>query len=81
MFAFAPSRIAVVVFAALTGLATAQTQPAAGAPAAPFEPRPGQQGKDVIWLPTPQIAVARTLKLFRGRIAVLEQPSSRRIAR
>ena len=47
MFAFAPSRIAVVVFAALTGLATAQTQPAAGAPAAPFEPRPGQQGNPI----------------------------------
>lgn len=65
MSAFATHRIAVALFAALTGLAQAQNQPAAGAPPAPFEPRPGQQGKDVIWLPTPQIAVDKMMELAR----------------
>jgi len=65
MSAFASHRIAVALFAALTGLAHAQTQPAASAPAAPFEPRPGQQGKDVIWLPTPQIAVDKMMDVAK----------------
>jgi len=65
MYASVSHRIAAAVFAALTGLAHAQAQSAAGSPAAPFEPRPGQQGKDVIWLPTPQIAVDKMMEVAK----------------
>jgi SAM-dependent methyltransferase len=36
-------------------------------PAAPaaYEPRPGQEGKDVIWLPTPQVAVDKMMEVAR----------------
>jgi hypothetical protein len=35
----------------------------ASAPAAAFEPQPGQSGKDVIWLPTPDAVVDRMLQM------------------
>jgi SAM-dependent methyltransferase len=65
MSAIATHRIAAALFAALTGLAQAQSQPATNAPPAPFEPRPGQQGKDVIWLPTPDGLVTKMLDLAK----------------
>ena len=63
--------LAAILFASLTGLtgltgpATAQTAPAASTEAKPYEPQSGQQGKDVIWLPTPQVVVDKMLELAR----------------
>jgi SAM-dependent methyltransferase len=57
-------RLALVLCAALVPLSHAQDKPAADRPE-PFEPRPGQQGKDVIWLPTPQGVVDRMLDVAR----------------
>ena len=45
--------------AGLPGIVLAQAQPPA------FEPSSGQAGKDVIWLPTPQVLVDRMLDLAR----------------
>jgi hypothetical protein len=52
--------IAALVIAAGTGLAAQaqQTQ-------APFEPRVGQPGKDVIWVPTPQTLVDKMLDIAK----------------
>ena len=55
--------LAAVLFASFTGLATAQTTPAGSAAAEPYEPRSGQAGKDVIWLPTPQVVVDKMLEI------------------
>jgi SAM-dependent methyltransferase len=58
------------VFLAFAGTAAAQ-QAAPAAPAAPaatapgYQPTPGQAGKDVIWLPTPQIVVDKMLEVAR----------------
>lgn len=61
----APSlRVVAVLLAACVGAAQAQDKPAADAPAA-YEPRPGQEGKDVIWLPTPQVVVDKMLDIAR----------------
>ncbi len=54
-----------VSFAVLCGLANAQTAPAASTETKPYEPQSGQQGKDVIWLPTPQVVVDRMLELAK----------------
>ena len=65
MTATASIRLAAVLFATFTGLASAQSANAPGAPPQPFEPQSGQQGKDVIWLPTPQVAVDKMMEIAR----------------
>ncbi len=40
-----------------------QAQPARGRAAAGYEPQRGQSGKDVIWIPTPDVQVTRMLRL------------------
>jgi hypothetical protein len=50
-----------VLFALVAGSALAQAQPAAPA----FEPSVGQQGKDVVWVPTPQALVDKMLAMAR----------------
>ncbi len=61
---------AAILAAALGAAAGAQTealnaaQPAAATPAAdPYEPKVGQAGKDVIWVPTSQVLVDRMLDM------------------
>jgi SAM-dependent methyltransferase len=46
----------------MAGVAAAQTP---AAPAAPFEPRVGQAGKDVVWVPTPDALVQRMLDIAK----------------
>jgi hypothetical protein len=49
-------------------LSTAALQPAAGqtqTASKPFEPQVGQQGKDVVWVPTPQATVDRMLDMAK----------------
>ena len=58
-------RFAATLFAAFACLAQAQDKPSAAEPAAAYEPRPGQEGKDVIWLPTPQVVVDKMLDVAR----------------
>ncbi len=64
-------RFAAALFASIAGLAVAQSQsvspspPAPPAPAAAYEPTSGQEGKDVIWLPTPQVVVDKMLEVAR----------------
>ncbi len=65
MSATASFRLAVFLFASVAGLAHAQTPPAPNAPAAAYEPRSGQEGKDVVWVPTPQVVVDRMLDIAR----------------
>lgn len=57
--------LSAVSFAFLFGLANAQIAPAASTETKPYEPQSGQQGKDVIWLPTPQVVVDRMLELAK----------------
>lgn len=57
--------IAAALFAAFACLAQAQDKPAGGDAAATYEPQPGQEGKDVIWLPTPQVVVDKMLDVAR----------------
>ncbi len=54
---------------AFTGFTGAQTAPAAPTTEKPYVPRSGQQGKDVIWLPTPQ-DVAIDLASGDGRTVI-----------
>ena len=63
MIAAATLRIATAALLACAGAALAQDKPAE-APAA-YEPRPGQEGKDVIWLPTPQVVVDKMLDVAK----------------
>ena len=65
MVAAASFRLAAVFFAMFAGLASAQEKPASTAPRAAYEPTSGQEGKDVIWLPTPQIVVDKMLEIAR----------------
>ena len=58
-------RIAAALFAAFACLAQAQDKPSVAEPAAAYEPRPGQEGKDVIWLPTAQTLVDRMLDIAK----------------
>jgi SAM-dependent methyltransferase len=44
-------------------LAQAQKAPAASSPA--YEPTSGQEGKDVVWVPTPQVVVDKMLDMAR----------------
>ena len=50
-----------VLLTVVAGAALAQAQPAAPA----FEPSVGQQGKDVVWVPTPQALVDKMLAMAR----------------
>ena len=68
MFRATQIKLAALVFASLigcTGLAVAQTMPAASAAEKPYVPQSGQRGKDVIWLPTPQVVVDKMLDLAK----------------
>src|SRR5580692_10888027 len=54
----------IVLFLALAVSAatlSAQTQ----TPAKPFEPQVGQPGKDVVWVPTPQVLVEKMLDMAK----------------
>ena len=53
------SLLALVLFTSAIGMV--QAQPAAK----PFEPEVGQQGKDVIWVPTPQSLVDKMLEIAK----------------
>jgi SAM-dependent methyltransferase len=50
-----------LLLAAFSALAFAQAQKAP----APFEPTSGQEGKDVVWIPTPQVVVEKMLDMAR----------------
>ena len=58
-------RLAAALLASIACLAQAQDKPASSEPAAAYEPRSGQEGKDVIWLPTPQVVVDKMLDIAR----------------
>lgn len=53
--------LVAALFALFAGGAFAQAQPAAPA----FEPSVGQQGKDVVWVPTPQALVDKMLAMAK----------------
>ena len=53
--------IAAILFSVCTGSALAQAQ----SPPASFEPQVGQQGKDVVWVPTPQALVDKMLAMAK----------------
>ena len=65
MFRHASLQCAALVVACFTNLASAQTAPAGAKAAEPYEPRSGQQGKDVVWVPTPQVVVDKMLEIAR----------------
>ena len=67
MYAASSFRIATALLLLFAGLAQAQTQtqPVSPAPAAAYEPRSGQEGKDVVWVPTPQVVVDKMLDMAR----------------
>ena len=54
-------RIVAAAFLGLAAAALAQAQPAAKE----YEPKPYQEGKDVVWLPTPQQVVNKMLDLAK----------------
>ena len=53
----------IVIALCALGFATASYAQATQAPATTFEPRVGQPGKDVVWVPTPQELVEKMLDL------------------
>ena len=55
---------ALRLFAALC-FAAAATGALAQAPREPYQPTMGQQGKDVVWIPSPQILVEKMLDMAR----------------
>ncbi|MGZ5090364.1 MAG: class I SAM-dependent methyltransferase [Burkholderiales bacterium] len=57
----APLAALIALFSALTLSVPAEAQPAAGSK--DFTPSVGQEGKDVIWVPTPQSLVDRMLQM------------------
>ena len=65
MSAAALFRIAAALFASFATLSQAQDKPVSSEPPAAYEPRSGQEGKDVIWLPTPQVVVDKMLDIAR----------------
>ena len=68
MSPFASLTLAAALIASWTGIAHAQAKPAPTAaepPAAAYEPQSGQPGKDVVWVPTPQVVVDKMLELAR----------------
>ncbi len=55
-----------LLLAAFTTLAFAQAQKAPSAsPPSSYEPASGQEGKDVVWVPTPQVLVDKMLDMAR----------------
>jgi hypothetical protein len=54
--------VAVVAIVAVTGITAA---PAWAQTTKPFEPQSGQAGKDVVWVPTPQVLVERMLDMAK----------------
>ena len=67
-----PVSLAAILFVCLGGSACAQIAlgesapsiaPAAATAAEPYEPRSGQQGKDVVWVPTPQVVVDKMMEI------------------
>lgn len=65
MSASASFRRAAALVSSFAILADAQGQSAPNAPAPAYEPRSGQQGKDVVWVPTPQAVVDKMLEVAR----------------
>ena len=65
MFSSASLRLIAFCLAAVPALAFAQDQNAQAAPAEPFKPYSGQPGKDVVWVPTPQLAVDKMMELTK----------------
>ena len=57
-------RSAAVLTALLLSVATS-TSAQTDKPATPFEPRVGQSGKDVVWVPSPQALVDRMLEMAK----------------
>src|SRR6187402_3187195 len=55
--------LALPVLLAMTSIAFAQAQPAK--PAGAYEPQVGQEGKDVVWVPTPQALVDKMLDMAK----------------
>jgi len=55
---------ALIACCALGAALAAGAAPAQNAPA-PYEPRPGQEGKDVVWIPSPNDMVEKMLDLAR----------------
>ncbi len=53
-----------LLFAAVGVLAQAQKTPSAPPPSS-YQPTSGQEGKDVVWIPTPQVLVDRMLDMAR----------------
>ena len=59
-----PKRSLILCFvAAFAAVAFAQTQ--TQTPAKPFEPTVGQAGKDVVWVPSPQVLVDKMLDMAK----------------
>ena len=58
-------RIAALLFAGFTSLASAQNQNPQTAPPEPYAPQSGQPGKDVVWVPTSQIAVDKMMEMAK----------------
>ena len=52
-----------LVLAAFSALAFAQAPPSKPAPS--YEPQSGQEGKDVVWVPTPQVLVDKMLDMAK----------------
>jgi hypothetical protein len=56
----------VIVFSLLVSLAAASASAqATQAPQKPYEPQVGQAGKDVVWVPTPQVLVEKMLDMAK----------------
>src|SRR3970282_2042699 len=56
-----------IALALLLSLSTALAFPQAQkAPAPAYEPQVGQEGKDVVWVPTPQALVDKMLDMAKG---------------
>lgn len=53
----------VVCALIVSAFAAAAFAQGAQAPSKPFEPQVGQAGKDVVWVPTPQVLVDKMLDL------------------
>ena len=61
---FAPVAVAVLIFTAVN-FVTGATAHAQNAASKEFSPVVGQEGKDVIWVPTPQALVERMLQMAK----------------
>ena len=54
-----------VSFTPVSAQTPAQTPPAQQTPTAPYEPRIGQPGKDVVWVPSPETTVEKMLDMAK----------------